>query len=63
MAPAWQTDGISTYESAKHGVELVPTLVTVRDPYQAFKEQPTSSGACMHYDEDEHALLLELGCI
>jgi len=57
-------DSVSTYESAKHGVKLVvPTLVTARDPYEAFKEQPTAYGACMHYDEDEHALLLELGCI
>ena len=31
--------------------------------YDAIKAQPPPYGTCMHYDEDEHALLLELGCV
>ena len=60
----WETDGISTYSNTSHsGVDLVQTLATPLNPYEAFKVQPQGYGECMHYDEDEHALLLELGCI
>lgn len=59
----WQTDGISTYENASQAAELVPRLATPMSPYEAFRVQPQGYGACMHYDEDEHALLVELGCI
>jgi len=64
MGVSWEANEISTYENeAGHGAELVPTLATPLDPYDTFKVQLTDYGACLHYEEDEQALLVELGCI
>lgn len=64
LGVSWQTDSISAYENTSYGtVGSAETLASPLRPYEAFKVQTQGYGACLHYDEDEHALLMELGCI